>query len=216
MAEHAATAARADRVQAVAAQAAAEKAHGQALTADQLVSMRAVGVTPEDVRDMRAERGAIDADDLIAAKAVGADATYINQMRRVFPDADMNEIIGARSVGIDPAYAREMGGLFASVELDELIAMRAMGVDARYVRDMRRAGRMLATTDDAIEARALGLGHGAPNPRMTPRAAPDMRGRTGQAAVTIGESAIEARGTDGSVARIEIPAPPAPPAPPER
>lgn len=184
------------------------------LTAQELVSLRAVGVTPDYVEKMREHGGSMDADDLIAAKATGVDANYIGEMRRVFPDADVGELVGARSVGVDPAYAREMRSLFRHVDIDELTAMRALGVDGKYVREMRRAGRSLETTDDAMEARAMGMGHMPRGPHPV-RSVPNMIAKSGNATAIVGPNYLEARSADGRVARIQIPEAPEPPEAPK-
>jgi beta-lactamase regulating signal transducer with metallopeptidase domain len=185
-----------------AAPAAAQKP----LTADQLVSMRAVGVTPEYVAQMREHGGSMDPDDLIAAKAVGADPAYIRAMRGVFPGASMDDLIGASALHIEPGYAREMKAEFRSLSIDDLTALRAMGVTGDYVRKMRGAGHALKSPDDAIELRATGMTSGAMRKTATHR--------NERATVDIGGGVIEARGADGRVARIEFPQPPEPPAPP--
>ena len=169
------------------------------LSTDQLVGMRAVGVTPDDVQRMRDSTGRVDVDDVIAAKATGVDAAYIGRMRSVFPGADVGELVGARAVGIDASYAREMRSLFPRVDLDELVSMRALGVDGKYVREMRRAGYPLASTDDAIEMRAVGYAR----PPRTPRPPRGSAVSKSGASVISGPGGVmEARGADGSVARI--------------
>ena len=208
--------ARASARTAVAAQAVAEKkaeaaAAGKPLTPEQLISMRAVGVTPEDVRQMQDERWSVDADDVIAAKASGVDAAYIGQMRRLFPGSDVGDMIGAASVGVDAAYAREIQSYFPGVGLDDLTGMRAMGVDGAYIREMRKAGVVLRTPDDAIALRAVSA------PRR-PFVAKGPKGGKGDKAATVRVGpggGIEARSADGRVARIEIPEAPQPPEPPE-
>ncbi|NIJ36074.1 beta-lactamase regulating signal transducer with metallopeptidase domain [Sphingopyxis panaciterrae] len=180
-----------------------------ALSTEQLVGMRAAGVTPDDVRRMRDSTGRVDVEDVIAAKASGVDAAYVGQMRGVFPDADVGELVGARAVGIDAPYAREMRSLFPRVELDELVSMRALGVDGKYVREMRRAGYPLTTTDDAIEMRAVGYARPprSPSPPRPPRASGMMeaRGADGSMARIGPGGAMEARSADGRVARIGMP-----------
>jgi len=208
--------ARASARTAVAAQAVAEKeaeaaAASKPLTPEQLISMRAVGVTPEDVRQMQDERWSVDADDVIAAKASGVDSAYIGQMRRLFPGSDVGDMIGAASVGVDAAYAREIQSYFPGVGLDDLTGMRAMGVDGAYIREMRKAGVVLRTPDDAIALRAVSA------PRR-PFVAKGPKGGKGDksATVRVGPGGvIEARSADGRVARIEIPEAPQPPEPPE-
>jgi hypothetical protein len=177
------------------------------LTADQLVGMRAVGVTPEYVAQMREHGGSMDPDDIIAAKAVGVDPAYIRAMRGVFPGASMDDLIGASALHIEPGYAREMKGEFRSLSIDDLTALRAMGVSGDYIRKMRGAGYALKSPDDAVELRATGMTRGVMR-KSTSR-------RDERATVDISRGVIEARGADGRVARVEFPAPPEPPAAPE-
>ncbi|MGV7122267.1 M56 family metallopeptidase [Sphingopyxis sp. 550A] len=194
-------------VAAVGGETAPAAAAQKPLTADQLVGMRAVGVTPEYVAQMREHGGSMDPDDIIAAKAVGADPAYIRAMRGVFPGASMDDLIGASALHIEPRYAREMKSEFRNLSIDDLTALRAMGVTGDYIRKMRGAGYALKSPDEAIELRATGMTRGAPGRTVT-------RSEE-RATVDIGRGVIEARGADGRVARIEFPRPPEPPAPPE-
>ncbi|MCW0197974.1 M56 family metallopeptidase [Sphingopyxis sp.] len=189
------------------ANAAPAAAAPKPLTADQLVGMRAVGVTPEYVAEMREHGGSMDPDDIIAAKAVGVDPAYIRAMRGVFPGASMDDLIGASALHIEPGYAREMKGAFRSLSIDDLTALRAMGVTGDYIRKMRGAGYALKSPDDAVELRATGMTRGVMRTSTSRR---DER-----ATVDISRGVIEARGADGRVARVEFPAPPEPPAAPE-
>jgi beta-lactamase regulating signal transducer with metallopeptidase domain len=184
------------------------------LSADELVGMRAVGVTPEYVEQMRQHGGSMDPDDIIAAKATGVDPAYIGQMRSVIRGAELDELVGAKQMGIDVAFARDMKEHFPGVGIDDLIALKAMGVDCDFVTDMQKSGVRLRDPDDAIELRATG--------GYLPGA---KRGKTvvskEGATVRFGPSpVIEARSADGRIARIEVPEapaaarPPAPPAPP--
>ena len=175
------------------------------LTAEQLVSMRAVGVTPEYVERMREQGGSMDPDDIIAAKATGVDAAYVNAMRGIFPGADMDDVIGASALHIEPGYAREMKAQFPGLSIDDLHALRAVGVTGDYVRKMRGAGYALKDPDAAIELRATGMAPGA-RQRTTIR--------NDETRVEIGGSVVEAR-AGGRVARIEVPEPPEPVEPPK-
>lgn len=183
-----------------------------ALTAEELVGMRAVGVTPEYVEKMREHGGELDADDIIAAKATGVDPAYIGAIRSIIPRADIDELVAAREMGIDAAFARDMKSHFPSIGLDDLIALKAMGVDCDFVTEMNRAGVRMRNPDDAIELRALG--------RASPGQSPKKR-RTSvsrqSATVSVGGagSVIEARSADGRVARIEMPMRIEVPMPPE-
>lgn len=177
------------------------------LSAEDLVSMRAVGVTPEYVAQMREHGGAsMTADEIIGAKAAGVDPAYIRTMRGIFPGVDVDELVGASALHIEPAFARDMKTHFPDIDIDDVIALRAMGVDCDFVTDMQKAGVKMRSADDAIELRATGGwmatkgGKGGKGPKS--------------ATVRVGPGVIEARSADGRVARVELPEPPAPPAPP--
>lgn len=186
-------------------------AKAKALTAEELVSMRAVGVTPEYVAEMREHGGALDADDIIAARASGLDPAYIRDMRGIVRDADFGELVGARQLGVTPAFARDMKSHFPGVGIDDLIALKSMGVDCDFVTEMQKSGVRMRDADDAIELRATGMFV----------ASKASKGGKGPKSATVrmgpgpGAGVIEVRHADGSVARVEVPETPVPPAPPE-
>lgn len=194
----------------------AATATSKPLTAEQLVGMRAVGVTPEYVAEMREHGGSLDADDIISAKASGIDPAYIRQMRGIIPGADFDELVGARHVGVDAAFARDMKSHFPGVGIDDLIALKAVGVDCDFVTAMRKSGVKMRDADDAIELRAMGgfWPVAKPRPAATPR--PVARAVRGGdvAVVDMERGVIEARRADGRTARIEFPSAPEPPEPP--
>ncbi len=182
------------------------------LTAEDLVSMRAVGVTPEFVKEMREHDPGMSADDIIGAKATGVDPAYIRQMRGLFPGADVDDLIGAQSVGVNMAFARDMRTHFPGVGIDDLIALRAMGVDCDFVTEMQKSGMRLRTADEAIRLRAVGEGHRGPGP--VPGRVSAARGEKSALVVFGPNGVIEARAADGRIARIEMPETPEPPMPP--
>lgn len=178
------------------------------LSADELVGMRAVGVTPDYVEKMREHGGPMDPDDIIAAKASGIDPAYIGSMRAIVPGADFGELVGAKQMGVDAAFARDMKEHFPGVGIDDLIALKAMGVDCDFVTDMRKAGVRLRDPDDAIELRATGMSTPGKGPKKVAVSKDGATVRVGPGPV------IEARSADGRVARVEMPAAPIPAVPP--
>ncbi len=177
------------------------------LTAEELVSMRAVGVTPAYVAEMRQHGGSMDADDLIAAKASGLDASYVQQMRSIIPQADIGDLVGAKSLGVNAGFARDMKSHFPDIGLDDLIALKAMGVDCDFVTDMQKSGVRMRNADDVIEARAIGMAPRGKSPRLS------ATSRSGASASIGPGNVIEARSADGRVARIELPERPERPEP---
>ncbi len=203
-------------------------ATSKALSAEELVAMRAVGVTPEYLAALRAEGGgSMTTDEVIAASASGIDPAYVQRMRTILPQAGFDELVGARHVGVDAAFARDMKSHFPEIGVDDLIALKAMGVDCDFVTDMQKSGVTIRDADDAIELHAAGGWRGAKGTKGT-KGAKDAKGTTGEASATLrlgAATVIEARSADGRVARIEMPTstewtrpapvPAAPPAPPE-
>lgn len=198
--------------------AATAAATAKTLSADELVSMRAVGVTPEYVAEMREHKPAMTADEIIGAKAAGVDPAYIKTMRGIFPGVDIDELVGASALHIEPKFARDMKSHFPDIGIDDVIALRAMGIDCDFVTDMQKAGVKMRSADDAIELRATGGFRpvAKPRPAATPRpVAKAVRGDN-VAVVDMERGVIEARRSDGRTARIEFPATPEPPKPPAR
>jgi beta-lactamase regulating signal transducer with metallopeptidase domain len=197
--------------------AATAAAASKTLSAEELVSMRAVGVTPEYVEKMRESGGSMDADDIISAKASGIDPAYIRQMRDVIPGADFDELVGARHVGVNAAFARDMKSHFPDIGVDDLIALKAMGVDCDFVTDMQKSGVRMRDADDAIELRATsGFRPVKPRPAAMPRPVTKAVRDGNVAVVDMERGVIEARRADGRTARVEFPQAPEPPEPPAR
>ena len=198
--------------------AATAAAASRTLSAEELVSMRAVGVTPEYVEKMRESGGSMDADDIISAKASGIDPAYIRQMRDVIPGADFDELVGARHVGVNAAFARDMKSHFPDIGVDDLIALKAMGVDCDFVTDMQKSGVKMRDADDAIELRATGGFRPVAKvrPPATPRPVTKAVRGGNVAVVDMERGVIEARRGDGRTVRVEFPAMPEPPEPPAR
>jgi len=195
---------------------AAAAATTRQLSAEQLISLRAVGVTAEYAAQMREQGATMNADELIAAKASGVDVSYIREMRAIVPAADLDELVGARQVGVNAAFARDMKSHFPDIGLDDLVALRAMGVDCDFVTDMQRSGVRMRNADDAIELRATGMSRPVAKRRATPTPRPTAARSQHGAAVSIGaDGMMEARSGDGRVARIEFAEPSEPPEPPE-
>jgi bla regulator protein BlaR1 len=188
------------------------------LSAEELVSMRAVGVTPEYVAEMREHKPAITADEIIGAKAAGVDPAYIKTMRGIFPGTDIDELVGAAALHIEPRFARDMKSHFPDISIDDVIALRAMGIDCDFVIDMQKAGVKMRSADDAIELRATsGFRPVAkPRPAATPRPVAKAVQNGNVAIVDLERGVIEARRADGRTARIEFPQAPEPPKPPVR
>ena len=177
---------------------------------DSAVAIKATGVTPEYVAEMRGVFGnSVTADDLIGARAVGVDASFARAMRGLDRRADLDEVIGARAVGVTPAYAQEMRAYFPHVTLDDLTSMRATGVTGGDIRTMRSSGMNVSEPDDVVAVQAV-MGRRGPSPSVT-RGPGTIRAVRDGATAIVGPDGVYAtrRNPDGTVSTA-IAGPPPP------
>ncbi|HEX2832277.1 MAG TPA: M56 family metallopeptidase [Thermoanaerobaculia bacterium] len=108
--------------------------------------------------DREIGNGKLSVDELISLRASGVSADYVNKMRAVFPDLTLRSVRGLGAVGVTPEYVREMRS--AGLEVDdarEATSLRAVGVTPEFVREMRSAGFELKSARDATSLRAVGV-----------------------------------------------------------
>ena len=147
---------------------------------DDMVSARAVGVTPEYAREMRRLDPTVDLDDVVEARAVGFSPDFLGRMRQIFPGLAVGSAVEMSAVGVDPTFAREMRALFPGLSADQAVEMRAIGVTPEFVREMRRQGLSARSPDEAVEGRLFldtsDRSSPPPSPPSPPAAAgPDIR-----------------------------------------
>lgn len=114
----------------------------------------------EDVDDSRpvARDGKLTVDELISLRAVGVTPAYLDAMRAIFPNLTVNQATGMRAVGVSPEYIREMRDAGFEVKTpNAATSLRAVGVTADYVRQMRDAGFTITKASDATGLRAVGV-----------------------------------------------------------
>jgi len=139
------------------------------LSVDELIALKIQGITPEYIRQIRAEDLNASIDELISMKVQGITAEYIHQVRAMKLDADAGALIGMKVQGITPEYVEEMRKLGFEANAGQLIGMKVLGVTPEYVREMNElnihldAGAMMGMKVQGIQAdyiksiRAAGL-----------------------------------------------------------
>jgi bla regulator protein blaR1 len=112
---------------------------------------------PENDKDFGAS-GKLTVDELIQLRAVGVTPEYINQMRSVFPQATLRTIVHLRAVGVSPEYVGEMRKAgFEIKSARDIQTLRAVGVTGEWLKGMRDAGVDVKTARDASSLRAVGV-----------------------------------------------------------
>jgi len=102
--------------------------------------------------------GKLTVDELIQLRATGVTPEYISQMRAVFPDLSLRSLAQLHAVGVTPGYIKEMRDAgFEIKSARDAQTMRAVGVTGKWLQTMRDAGMDIKTSRDAQTLRAVGV-----------------------------------------------------------
>ena len=133
---------------------------GGKLTVDDLIELRAAGVTPAYIDTMRnAGFGELSLDEIAEMRAVGVTPEYMKSLR----DAGIkfntaHEITELRALGVTGEYLTQMRAAgYGNLTTKQLSEMRAMGVTPAYVKSMADAGYRNLTPRELVELRAQGV-----------------------------------------------------------
>jgi beta-lactamase regulating signal transducer with metallopeptidase domain len=126
------------------------------LSADDLISMKVQGITPEYIHEIRAEGLKPSADELVGMKVQGISPEYIHEVRAMNLKMDVDSLIGMKVQGITPQYFEEMHKLGFQPDADQLIGMKVQGITPAYVEEMRKLG-FKPDTDELIGMKVQGI-----------------------------------------------------------
>lgn len=142
----------------VVAQASPSARGSQEVDVDQLIEMRAVGVTPEYKRAMaQAGLPGLTTDQLVQARSLDVTPEYVRDMRAAGMAKSFEQILNARALRLDPGYLGEMRRLGVHGSLDDYQGMIALGVTPQYVRKLRARGIGVTSPHKLTELKALGF-----------------------------------------------------------
>jgi beta-lactamase regulating signal transducer with metallopeptidase domain len=132
------------------------RAEGLKPDADELVGMKVQGITPEYIRGMRAMNLKVDVDSLIGMKVQGITPEYVQEMRKLGFEPDGDQLIGMKVQGITPAYVEEMRKLGFKPDVDQLIGMKVQGITPEYVHQLNELN-IHPDADDLIGLKVQGI-----------------------------------------------------------
>jgi beta-lactamase regulating signal transducer with metallopeptidase domain len=181
-----------------------ELGSGGKLSVDELISLRASGVTPEYVASMRGIFPGLTLRQVTGLGHLGVTPEFVKEMRSSgFDVKTAREATSLKAVGVTPEWVREMRS--AGYTLDsarEATSMRAVGVTPAYIREMKAAGFDVSSAKNITSMRAVGV---------TPEFIRDMRSagfeiKTSQDATSlsaVGVTAEWVRGMRAAGVKIE-------------
>jgi beta-lactamase regulating signal transducer with metallopeptidase domain/sporulation protein YlmC with PRC-barrel domain len=126
------------------------------LSADELISLKVQGITPEYIREIRAEGLKPDVDELVGMKVQGITPEYIHEVRAMKLNVDVESLIGMKVQGITPAFVDQMRKLGFQPDTEHLIGMKVQGITPEYVDQMRKLG-FQPDTDQLIGMKVQGI-----------------------------------------------------------
>jgi beta-lactamase regulating signal transducer with metallopeptidase domain len=130
---------------------------GGKLTVDELITLSAVGVTPEYIRAMRAVFPDLTVRQVTSLKAMEVTPQYVADMRKAGLVVDSaRDATSLKAVGVSASFVKEMRDAgFAVTDVRAATSLSAVGVTPAYVRDMRAAGFTIKNERDATRLKAV-------------------------------------------------------------
>lgn len=124
----------------------------------QLLALPLLDVRTDYIAALRRE-GAMGAlRDYVGMKAVGVAPELVREVKPlVAGPLKPHDLMSFAALGVTPNYAREMRSVFSGLKASDLSGMKALGVTPAYVAEMRSAGARIRTASDAQSFRALGI-----------------------------------------------------------
>lgn len=110
------------------------------LTVDELISLRAVGVTPEFMKTMRETFPGLTVHNVISLRAVGVTPDWIKAMRAAGVEfKNAREAISMKAVGVTPEFVQRLAKAgYTNLSARELKRLAAAGVDENFIHDMEQ------------------------------------------------------------------------------
>jgi hypothetical protein len=112
----------------------------KSLTADQLISLKVQGVTPEYVRQIHAAGLNPSVEQLIGMKVQGVTPDYLRGLQAHGLSPTVENLIGLKVQGVTPDYLAAMHAEGVDLTVDETIGMKVQGVTPEYIRGLRAEG----------------------------------------------------------------------------
>ncbi len=124
--------------------------------ADGFVGMKVQGVTPEYVKELRSLGFNPDADQIVGMKVQGVTAEYVRGLREVGIQPDADAVVGMKVQGVTPEYVRELQAVGLKLDGDAIVGLKVQGVTAAYVKGLREQG-LNPDADDVVGMKVQGV-----------------------------------------------------------
>lgn len=121
-----------------------------------LIKLRAYGITPEYISDIRSAGYDYSAEDLVRLKSYGVRADFLRDVTKAGYKLSAEEAVKLHSYGVNAEYVRGVSEPGRLLSVDDLVKLKTYGVSPDYVQGLRAAGYNL-TPADMVELRNQGV-----------------------------------------------------------
>ena len=128
--------------------------------ADDIVSFKAMNITPEFVNSFKAVGLTnIPNDQLVSFKAVGVTPEYVKGWYDMgFKDINADEFVGMKSQNVTPEFMKSFTDLgYKNVKPEDLVAFRALHITPEYIKSFEAAGYKIDDLDNVTGLKAQGI-----------------------------------------------------------
>ena len=119
------------------------------LSADEVITLKIQGVTPEFVRAILALELHANADELVGLKIQGITPDYVKAFRDLGLKFDADSVLAMKIQGVTPEYAKTLRALGFTVTDDDLVAMKIQGITPDYMKGLLAQG-LKVNADQAV------------------------------------------------------------------
>jgi beta-lactamase regulating signal transducer with metallopeptidase domain len=130
------------------------------ITVEQLVEMKAVGVTPEYIESIRKlGYSELTAKQAIEMRSLGINEEFVKQARGwTNGPPSIEELVELKAIGMSAEYINEMKRAgYTNLTIEQLVELKSVGVNPEFVESMQRAGFDKLTPDDLTELKSMGI-----------------------------------------------------------
>ncbi|HUP61699.1 MAG TPA: M56 family metallopeptidase [Thermoanaerobaculia bacterium] len=113
---------------------------GGRLTVDELIQLRAVGVTPQYVEQMKAVFPDLTLGEVTSLRALNVSPEYIKSMRDAGVDVKTpRQAQQLRALNVAPEWVKKLAAAgYANLSVRELSRLAAVGIDEDFIREMSK------------------------------------------------------------------------------
>lgn len=129
------------------------------LTVDQLVQLKALGVTADYIRGIEdAGFHHPSITQLVRLKALDVQPEYVREMRQRYGSFGIDEIAQLKAVGVSPEYAGEMAKAgYPNLSAGDLLRLREVGVDGAFIERANAHGFHNLSIEQLIRLKVSGI-----------------------------------------------------------